>query len=56
MDLNKFKDLLSVPTKTYKESKMVEYLISVVGDMDGVTLTCDEHNNIYAVKGELGEG
>ena len=56
MDLNKFKELLSVPTKTYKESKMVEYLISTIGDMDGVTLTCDEHNNIYAVKGTLGEG
>jgi di/tripeptidase len=24
--------------------------------MDEVTLTCDEHNNIYAVKGTLGEG
>lgn len=56
MDLNKFKELLSVPTKTYKESKMVEYLISTIGDMDEVTLTCDEHNNIYAVKGTLGEG
>ena len=56
MDLNKFKELLSVPTKTYKESKMVEYLISTIGDMGGVTLTCDEHNNIYAVKGTLGEG
>jgi di/tripeptidase len=56
MNLNKFKELLSVPTKTYKESKMVEYLISTIGDMEGVTLTCDEHNNIYAVKGELGEG
>ena len=56
MNLNKFKELLSVPTKTYKESKMVEYLISTIGDMDGVTLTCDEHNNIYAVKGTLGEG
>ena len=56
MDLNKFKELLSVPTKTYKESKMVEYLISTIGDMDGVTLTCDEHNNIYAVKGTLVEG
>ena len=56
MDLNKFKEFLSVPTKTYKESKMVEYLISTIGDMDGVTLTCDEHNNIYAVKGTLGEG
>jgi putative aminopeptidase FrvX len=56
MDLNKFKELLSVPTKTYKESKMVEYLISTIGDMEGVTLTCDEHNNIYAVKGKLDEG
>ena len=56
MNLNKFKELLSVPTKTYKESKMVEYLISTIGDMDGVTLTCDEHNNIYATKGTLDEG
>jgi di/tripeptidase len=56
MNLNKFKELLSVPTKTYKESKMVEYLISTVGNMDGVTLTCDEYNNIYAVKGTLDKG
>jgi hypothetical protein len=56
MNLNKFKELLSVPSKTYKESKMVEYLISTIGDMEGVTLICDEHNNIYATKGTLGKG
>ena len=56
MNLNKFKELLSVPSKTYKESKMVEYLISTIGDIEGVTLICDEHNNIYATKGTLGKG
>jgi di/tripeptidase len=56
MNLSKFKELLSVPSKTYKESKMVEYLMSTIGDMEGVTLTCDEHNNIYATKGTLGKG
>lgn len=56
MNIDKFKELLSVPTKTYKETKMVEYIMSSIGDMDGVTLTCDEHNNIYATKGTLGEG
>ena len=56
MDLIKFKELLSVTTKTYKESKMVEYLMSTIGEMEGVTLTCDEHNNIYATKGTLDEG
>jgi len=56
MNLNKFKELLSVPTKTYDEIKMVEYLISTIGDMDGVTLICDGNLNIYATKGTLDEG
>ncbi len=56
MNIDKFKELLSVPTKTYEETKMVEYIMSSISDMDGVTLTCDEHNNIYATKGTLDEG
>ena len=56
MDLNKFKELLSVPTKTYKESKMVEYLMTTIGDMEGVDLTSDKYNNIYVTKGVLDEG
>ena len=56
MDLNKFKELLSVPTKTYKESKMVDYILSTLEGMEGVTFNRDQHNNIYAVKGTLGEG
>ena len=56
MNIDKFKELLSVPTKTYKETKMVEHIMSSIGDMDGVTITCDEHNNIYATKGTLDEG
>ena len=56
MNLNKFKELLSVPTKTYKEGKMVDYIMSTIVQMGGVTLTRDEHNNIYATKGTLDEG
>jgi putative aminopeptidase FrvX len=56
MNLNNFKELLSVPTKTYKESKMVDYLISTLKGMEGVTFNRDNHNNIYAVKGTLDEG
>jgi putative aminopeptidase FrvX len=53
MNLNKFKELLSVPTKTYKESKMVEYILSVLEGMEGVIYNYDDHNNIYATKGSL---
>jgi len=56
MNIEKFKELLSVPTKTYEEIKMVEYLISTIGDMEGVTLICDGNLNIYATKGTLDEG
>ena len=56
MDLEKFKELLSVPTKTYDEDRMVEYLINNIGNMSGVKVTCDEYNNIYVTKGKLNEG
>ena len=55
MDLNKFKELLSVPTKTYKESKMVEFLDNYLST-EGYDYNVDEHNNIYVTKGTLGEG
>lgn len=55
MDLNKFKELLSVPTKTYKESKMIEFLVNYLY-IEGYDYSVDEHNNIYVTKGTLGEG
>ena len=55
MDINKFKELLSVPTKTYKESKMVEYLVNYL-TIEGYDWYRDEHNNVYVTKGTLDEG
>lgn len=56
MNLNKFKELLSVPSKTYQEDKMVEYLLGELSQMEGVDVVCDEHKNIYVTKGTLDEG
>ena len=55
MDINKFKELLSVPTKTYKESKMVDYLIDYL-HIEGYEWYRDVHNNVYVTKGTLDEG
>ena len=55
MDLNKFKELLSVPTKTYKESKMVDYLVDYL-HTEGYDWYRDGHNNVYVTKGTLDEG
>jgi len=56
MNLNKFKELLSVPSKTYQEDKMVKYLMDELSQMDGIEVSCDEHKNIYVTKGTLDEG
>ena len=56
MDLNKFKELLSVPSKTYKEDKMVNYLLDELSQMEGIEVVCDKHKNIYVTKGTLDEG
>ena len=55
MDINKFKELLSVPTKTYKESKMVEFLVNYL-TIEGYDWYRDEYNNVYVTKGTLDEG
>ena len=55
MDINKFKELLSVPTKNYKESKMVEFLVNYL-TIEGYDWYRDEYNNVYVTKGTLDEG
>ena len=54
--LQRLKDLLSVPSKTYKEVGMVNYILSVLSTIDGVSYHTDSMNNIYAVKGTLSQG
>lgn len=55
MNLNKFKELLSVPSKTYQEEDMVEYLCNEIETIPGVSYYRDEMMNIYATKGKLNE-
>jgi putative aminopeptidase FrvX len=56
MNLEKFKDLLSVPSKTYQEEDMVEFLCNELDTIPGVSYYRDDMMNIYATKGELNEG
>ena len=48
-DYGLLKEILSVPTKTYQEDLMVEFLINWL-EQNGIPFNVDEHNNIYAVK------
>jgi hypothetical protein len=56
MNLQKFKELLSVPSKTYQEEDMVEYICDELEKIHGVTFYRDNMMNIYATKGTLEEG
>ena len=48
-DYQLLKDVLSVPTKTYQEDLMVEFLINWLEE-NGIPFNVDEHNNIYVIK------
>ena len=54
--IEKFKELLSVPSKTYQEEDMVEYLCGELDTISGVSYYRDEMMNLYVTKGELSEG
>ena len=54
--LTRLKEVLSVPTKTYQEQGMVDYVCNVLDGIEGVSYYTDEMNNIYATKGTLLEG
>lgn len=53
---NRFKELLSVPSKTYQEEMMVDYISQELDKIEGVSYYRDEMLNIYATKGVLDEG
>ena len=55
-NLEKFKELLSVPSKTYQEEDMVEFICNELDEIPGVSYYRDKMMNIYATKGELSEG
>jgi tripeptide aminopeptidase len=50
-DLELLKEVLSVPTKTYKEDLMVEYLVNWLTE-NNIEHYVDEHKNVYAIKQE----
>jgi len=54
--LNRLKEVLSVPTKTYQEENMVQYLRDVLDAMPDVEYYTDDLKNVYATKGTLNEG
>jgi putative aminopeptidase FrvX len=56
MNINKFKELLSVPSKTYQEEDMVEFICNELDTIPGVSYYRDDMMNIYAKKGDLNEG
>jgi putative aminopeptidase FrvX len=56
MNLSKFKELLSVPSKTYQEEDMVDYLCNELDTIPGVSYYRDDMMNIYATKGKLNDG
>ena len=55
MYIDKFKELLSVPSKTYQEDDMVEYICNELDSIEGVAYYRDEMMNVYATKGVLEE-
>ena len=53
-DLQLLKQVLSVPTKTYQEDLMVEFLVNWLTE-NKIEHFVDEHNNVYATKQENSE-
>ena len=56
LQLNRLKEVLEVPTKTYKEGQMVDYLLKTLATIPDVDFFADDMQNIYAIKGTLEEG
>ena len=50
-NLELLKEVLSVPTKTYQEDLMVQYLVSWLTE-NNIEHFVDEHKNVYAIKQE----
>ena len=53
-NLELLKDVLSVPTKTYQEERMVTFLVNWLTE-NSIPHFVDEHNNVYATKQESPE-
>lgn len=54
--LNRLKEVLSVPTKTYKEDGMVKFICKTLDKIDNIHYFLDKMNNVYVTKGKIPEG
>lgn len=54
-DLNFLKEVLSIPSKTYHEERMVEYLCEWLSN-NKIPYYVDTYLNVYATKGTVSEG
>lgn len=55
--LNRFKELLSVPTQTYRETQMINHILGYVKTLpDILDVYTDHKENIYITKGVLEKG
>lgn len=54
-DLELLKSVLAVPTHTYQEELMVQYICDWLREKN-IEFTVDEHLNVYAVKGDVSYG
>jgi di/tripeptidase len=53
-NIDLLKEVLSVPSKTYKEDLMVEFLVNWLTE-NNIEHYVDEHKNVYATKQETPE-
>ena len=53
---NRFKNLLSVPSKTYREEMMIDYIVNFLTKVPKISFETDHMGNIYVTKGTLSEG
>lgn len=50
--LNKLKNLLSVPTHTWEEDRLIEHVINYISSLDSVNYYQDKLGSLYITKGE----
>ena len=50
--LNKLKDLLSVPTHTWEEDRLIEHVINYISSLDSVNYYQDKLGSLYITKGD----
>ena len=50
--LNKLKNLLSVPTHTWEEDRLIEHVINYISSLDSVNYYQDKLGSLYITKGD----